>query len=190
MLNKAMNKKNKSEIWTLIYSILRNYYKEILNKTRSNREIINVQIVCYHWVLEELSISYYKDILNNNRIRNLLNVTRQGKYSGFIPGFQLYLKDCNLSSHTIGIEPVNFAQTVAIIITIFFYDFVISIILGAINPSSNIEILHGLNLLELTFLWLSYTSEGAVYLKHPRSLKYISPKLSIYQKSVKLHGHV
>ena len=111
-------------------------------------------------------MSYYKDFLNNNKIRNLLNVTRQCKYSGIYQDSN-YLKDCNLSSHSIGIDPVNFAQTVVIIITIFFYDFVISIILGAINPNSNIEILHSLNLHDLTFLWLSLSSERIVYFNTP-----------------------
>ncbi len=93
----------------------------------------------------------YKDFPNNNKIRNLLNVTRQDNFSGLYQDSN-YLKDCNLPSHSIGLDPADFAQTVAIIITIFFYDPFVSSILGAINPSSIIKILHSLNLLDLTFL--------------------------------------
>jgi hypothetical protein len=33
------------------------------------------QIALYDWEREEISISYYKDILNNNKIKNLADIS-------------------------------------------------------------------------------------------------------------------
>ena len=49
ILNKAINQKNRCKICTLIYCILSNHYKEILNKTRNFRKSANEQIARYDW---------------------------------------------------------------------------------------------------------------------------------------------
>jgi hypothetical protein len=38
----------------------------IPNKKRNNRKSFNGQIALYDWEREKISISYYKDFLNNN----------------------------------------------------------------------------------------------------------------------------